>query len=112
MLDYQYTCPLIDEQIKISKIATAEQIKDMITELNPVLFERLDSDELDQYVKSLTEKFYDTIEPCFEKVRSINEDMREEASTQIDDLDELNSELDERCDELENLLERYYSKTK
>ena len=91
-LDYSHTCPDINRAINEAKDTISSHIEDIVNQCSPLL----EGDPLQDYVKSWTESLYGEIKDCFEVTRKTNEDMREEADRQIDDLvDEVDSLKDE-----------------
>lgn len=65
-LDFNNTCPIIDESIK--------KLKEIIR------------DAIDQQMDTIVDAVYDNLNSEFEKVRTTNEDMRKQADYQIEEL--------------------------
>jgi len=94
---YPHTCPDIDRQISEAKSVLKDYFRDLISDICPVLGAK----ELDEIVEKYTKYTYEDLEDIFEKVRSTNEDMREEANRQIESLEDDVSDLQEKIYELE-----------
>ena len=100
-LDFDHTCPVIDDGIQFADC----DILEAITNIMPEGMDNLASDLHDAVMKVVTD--------AFESVRSTNIKMRDAADKQIadlhDDLDESKErvkELERRVDSLEDKIER------
>lgn len=100
-LDFDHTCPVIDDGIQCAE----GDILEAITNLMPEGMDNLASDLHDAVMKVVTD--------AFESVRSTNIKMRDAADKQIadlhDDLEKANDEvrsLEERVADLEDKVER------
>ena len=106
-LDYNYTCPSIDEDINDLKAEIKSYLESVVDELNPFIdFKR---DDVKAVISESGEGLYEQLSYLFEKTRQTNEDMRTAAEKQIQniedelsDLKDINSELDSRVTELES----------
>jgi len=90
-LDFHYTCPYIDRSLDGLKSDIDTNLTDIVTECCPLLPEF----KLNEFIKPYVDSLYETFLDSFETVRSLNEDMRSQADTQINTL----------ADEKEQLLE-------
>lgn len=82
--DYNYTCPIIDKNIKDAKKIIQEYLNDLISDLSPLI----PAGTREELTTSYTENLYSDLEDCFEKVRESNSDMRKAAERQIEDLED------------------------
>lgn len=98
-LDYPDTCPAIDDAIYHAKNNLYTAIESIVIDCNPHMRHtaEVDSDFVDGHVDTL----YEIIEEGFEGTRKTNENMRAQADSQIEDLDEQITELNIRIKELE-----------
>ncbi len=101
--DYKYTCPDIDNVLNsvkdIFEVFLIEAIEDVAPDMN--------QSDKDEFISMHTKDVEERIIMEFDVVRSINSDMRDEASVQIENLeseiDNLKSNIRELELELENL---------
>ncbi|AUR89252.1 coil containing protein [Vibrio phage 1.121.O._10N.286.46.C4] len=101
-LDYPYTCPSIDGEIRDAKAILESHVEDILQELNPLMAELTHTPEFNAWIKSTVDAMYTDLEPIFENCRGINDDMRSEASRQIA---ECVSELEDCQQQLRDLEE-------
>lgn len=99
--DFPYTCPRIDKAIDSCKdtleICLSGYIKD--------LFPYVPSAEVVLISIDWSKQIYDAISDCFESVRQTNEEMRDEANRQIEDLEDEISNLKYEVKSLESRLD-------
>lgn len=95
-LDYPYTCPDLDELIDQACDVIDEHVFSIVVEQNPWLGddESLMPKHFLDSVKEVQDCLKDEIKDIFEDSRSINENIREAADNQI-------NELKERVEDLE-----------
>lgn len=92
--EFPYTCPKIDKAIGTAKGEIDSFLCELLEEACPLLPRA----RLKEIAAERTESLYEILESIFEEVRSTNEHMRREAESQIGD-------LAERCSDLEQELE-------
>ena len=97
-LDFNHTCPSIDRSINYLKSDISNELDSMIDECCPLWT----GDDRDNFIKGYVESLYSALESYFEDVRSTNEDMRKQADTQIDDLENQVHELQSELSDLED----------
>lgn len=97
-LDYKYTCPDIDRNIKTFKNDISNHLESMLDECCPLLNGKVKEDFIKEYINYI----YDDFEQNFEDVRKINEDMRKEADKQIEYAKERVSDIESEITELNN----------
>ena len=95
--NYRFTCPTIDEEIKIARDKIYATIK--------YLLEKGNGQELsEERIKDITSEYelhlYCDVEDSFEKVRETNSDMRNEAELQIEECNNQVSELQDLVEDL------------
>ena len=95
--NYRFTCPTIDEEIKIARDKIYATIK--------YLLEKVNGQELsEERIKDITSEYelhlYCDVEDSFEKVRETNSDMRNEAELQIEECNNQVSELQDLVEDL------------
>jgi len=78
--EFDYTCPIIDKNIEFIKKIFEKNIKYVIRDLSPKFAE---TNESKAYIENTAEDLYNDIENEIERVRTTNEDMRDEAEKQI-----------------------------
>lgn len=104
-LDFKHTCPIIDKKKEEIKDAIYSQISDLIDELVP-LFE---GNSKFNFVRERTGMIYDIVSDRIEELRDLNSDMRDQADTQIKDLEDSIEENEEtisdQVDRIEDLEE-------
>tara|TARA_R110000851_G_scaffold226798_2_gene379660 strand:+ start:722 stop:1060 length:339 start_codon:yes stop_codon:yes gene_type:complete len=107
--DYQWTCPEIDRTILQMKEVVEDQVREIIIEQNPILngvsYSLIPQDVLRQ-CKEHAESLSDEVADLFENLRSLNEDMRSSANTQIEglqgEIDDLTTQVSELQAEVAN----------
>jgi|APGre2960657404_1045060.scaffolds.fasta_scaffold01666_12 gas vesicle protein len=99
-LDFAYTCPIIDRNIREAKQTIEDYLASLIEDICPYL----DGEKLKELAKDNTEPLYKDLECIFEKVRETNEDMRKQAERQIKDLE---SEIQEKDSRIQYLEDKY-----
>lgn len=104
-LDYGWTCGSIDDNIKDFKSILEYEISSILDDACPLLEGEQKTDFIADYVKAI----YEQSQNIFEDLRECNSDMRKEADSQIDKLEEEKEQLEyevsnhqERIDELED----------
>ena len=111
-LDYNHTCPDINNSIQGFKDEIYFQLDSLLDLACPLL----EGDKKKEFINNYVDEIYDSFENNFENVRKTNEDMRREADRQIENaeselynaneeikyLNKQISELEERISELEN----------
>ena len=125
-LNFPYTCPDIDRSLSGIKSDIDSELVDMITECCPLLPEF----KLNEFVKPYIESLYERFSESFEAVRSLNDDMRNQAEIQINALKadkeqlledirileeekkDLVYDMNDLRDEIENLKSKHESKLK
>ena len=102
-LDFSHTCPEIDKAISRAKDTIVDYLKDYIADLCPYL----PSEKTDTLAKDWGADLYSQISDGFESVRKTNEDMRQQADLQIENLEseiaDLKSEVEELNDRLNEI---------
>mgnify|MGYP003144887924 CR=1 FL=1 len=100
-LDFQYTCGDIDGAIQTSRDLIRGTLRECIEDICPKLSEDTVSDLVNEYDMS------DDVTAEFEVLRGLNEDMRSQADSQIEDLESavsaLEYELDDYQEQVSNL---------
>lgn len=100
-LDFNNTCPEIDDVIEDFKYYSEQFIENFIECFLPTDLHHRESIEFKSYVVSKTEELNKDILPLFEKLRELNSEMRSAADKQIGDLEDRISEQEEYISELE-----------
>jgi chromosome segregation ATPase len=102
-LNFDYTCPIINENISEFQSETKYFLKELVKG-----YYLYTDEKKEESIEWYTKKIYKVFEIKFEGVRGANEDMRAAADNQLDELgeklDELeteNTKLDEKVNELE-----------
>lgn len=107
-LDFEYTCPRIDEAIEQMKQEVYDHLYDIIVDQHPCL-SSVSSHEMPKevvgYIKEHANSMSDTLTELFENLRSLNEDMRDAADSQIEELQSIISDLEEERDDLQERLD-------
>ena len=98
--DYKWTCPQIDKNIQTAKNEIDSFLDSFLEDALPLLPLNIRRDIVEQK----TSELYGLLEPIFEETRDTNEDMRNEASKQIDMLEEELQDAKEEIIRLENEL--------
>lgn len=96
--DYPWTCPKIDSCISDAKNNIEDLVRDLISDVSPYV----EGEYLDKLTKEWSDHFYSNLEGIFEGTRSENEDMRSAADTQISELKDRISDLEEELSSVEN----------
>lgn len=95
--NHPYTCPAIDDAIRLTKEGIEEELMDMLGNITGYK-------SLDELVKVYSEVIYNIVEDQFEAVRKTNEEIREAAEDQIqriaEEMADMESELREEIREL------------
>lgn len=94
--DYRNTCPLIDKQINLAEDAIYDFLKASLKETF-----NLDDDKSHEIASDWSGELYKTLSPCFEVVRESNTDMRNHAESQIADLADTITTLEEELKDLQ-----------
>ena len=104
-LNYADTCSAIDSAIYNAKNSIGAIIEEIVIDCNPHMKHtaEVDSGFVDGHVDTL----YEMIEEGFEGTRKTNENMREQANYQIDELEEEVTELKTRIEELEEEVSKH-----
>src|SRR5690606_4220217 len=102
-LDFNNTCPQIDDCIEDFKHYSEQFIENFIECFLPSDLHYRESIEFKSYVVSKTEELNSNILPLFEKLRELNSEMRDVADKQIGDLEDKISEQEEYISELEKI---------
>ena len=90
-LDYEYTCPKIDDAIEDSKTEIHSHIEDLLHRFD------LPLEEFNEILKDAAGCLSDVIADLIEELRTTNEKMRDAADKQIENLnDELAISYDEK----------------
>jgi archaellum component FlaC len=97
-LDFNHTCPSINRSINDFKDDISRELDSMIDECCPLW----SGEERDKFIEGYVNSMYSALESHFEDVRSTNEDMRKQADTQIDDLENQVQELHSEISDLED----------
>lgn len=105
--DYNYTCPIIDKNIKDAKQIIEDCFNDLISDLSPMI----PAGTREELATSFTENLYSDLEDCFERVRESNSDIRQAAERQIEDLEDkmqaLQAEIEEKENRIQYLEDKY-----
>lgn len=80
--DYPNTCPKIDKEIDKAKSIIQGFIESILEESCPLM----GGPDVQKHASDFAYDLYQSLESCFETVRSSNEDMRSAADSQIEDL--------------------------
>ena len=83
-LDFSYTCPKIDKEIDRVKSTIEYHLEYYIKQLCPLM----SLDTVYELRKNWTKEIYDNIESAIETVRETNQDMRNQAEKQINQLND------------------------
>lgn len=94
--DYSYTCPQIDSQIDKVKKGIFDYLYDIAYDYRP----DLDEKGREVWAEAQTDILYRDMEGYFETVRNLNDEMRREANTQIETLEDKVALLEEENREL------------
>ena len=73
---HPYTCPAIDDAIRLTKEGVEEELMDMLGNITKY-------ESIDELVKVYSAVIYDIVEDQFEAVRKTNEEIRDSAEDQI-----------------------------
>ena len=98
-LDYGYTCPDIDREIKSVKADFYSSIQDILETYNG---QELSEQEIKDISEGLSDDLYRDVETSFEECRSTNDDMRKQAEYQIDELEKRIENLEWQLDDMTN----------
>lgn len=109
-LDFEYTCPKIDEAIEQMKQEVYDHLYDITVDQHPCL-STVSSHEMPkevvEYIKEHADSMSDTLTELFESLRSLNEDMRDAADNQLAELadivEDLTSERNDLQAQLDNM---------
>lgn len=104
-LDYPDTCPAIDDAIYAAEKGIYAIIEEIVIDCNPYMKHTAEVDS--DFVEGHADTLYAMIEEGFEGTRKTNEKMREQASYQIENLNEEVTELKIRIEELEKEVSKY-----
>lgn len=103
---YPHTCPDIDKNIKAFKDSLEEYLTDLFDYICPPSL--VDSNEAQEIKKDYLKYISDQANNCFENVRTVNSNMRDEVEKVLDlknsEIDELNDTigtLEKRIEDLE-----------
>lgn len=117
--DFRYTCPEIDKNITYMTSDLQSVIKAMLDDVLEQIEESggISEDTKKGIIKDYTEDGVNIVKSSFEEVRSLNEDMRDAANKQINDLIDLINEKDSEIEylkqevkELQQIVEDYEDK--
>ena len=97
-LDFEYTCPVINQGIDNVKEVLYFEIKSLLEEING---KKLIKEDLENISKDFKDTLYSEIEYIFEDVRKVNEEMRTAANSQLDDMEGKNEDLKSEIEDLE-----------
>lgn len=99
---HPYTCPTIDDAIRLTKEGIEEELMDMLGNITKY-------ESINELVKVYSEAIYDIVEDQFEAVRKTNEEIRESAEDQIqriaEEMADMESELRAEISELRHEIE-------
>lgn len=108
-LDYHYTCSSIDGNITDFKSVIGDNLHDFLSDASPLV----EGTQKTEIVNTWVSTIYGECENIFENVRKCNEDMRQQADRQIDELENRVDDLEDdlrtsqsRIEELERDLEK------
>lgn len=114
---YPHTCPDIDKNIKAFKDSLEEYLTDLFDYICPPSL--VDSNEAQKIKKDYLKYISDEANNCFENVRTVNSDMRDEVERVLDlknsEIDELNDTigtLEKRIDDLKEQLDDWRAQYK
>lgn len=94
-LDFRHTCPEIDDCIETYKADNKELISIFVGQFLPSNLIDTSNWRYKDFISDLTCDFENIVLPLFEKIRSLNSEMRDQADKQIEELEEKISELQE-----------------
>lgn len=101
-LDFPYTCPDINDEIRGLKDTLRDEIDEILSEAVPNWV----GSSKDEFITGNIDRIYAQIISVVETVRSTNEDMRSAADDQIDQLD---LEIEEKEDFITELEEEIFN---
>ena len=107
-LDFNNTCPQIDDCIEDFKHYSEQFIISLIEHFIPTDMQDSNHWKFKSFVEDRLKEHNSDILPLFEKLRDINSEMRDVADKQIGDLEDKISEQEEYISELEKQLENEY----
>ena len=107
-LDFNNTCPQIDDCIEDFKHYSEQFIISLIEHFIPTDMQDSNHWRFKSFVEDRLKEHNSDILPLFEKLRDINSEMRDVADKQIDDLEVKIIEQEEYISELEKQLENEY----
>lgn len=96
-LDYGYTCGTIDGNIDTFQSVVRGYLEDLLYEASPLL----KGPDLKAILDTYSNNLFNDCQEIFEDVRKCNQDMRDEADRQIDNLEADKEELEEKIGDLE-----------
>ena len=107
-LDFNNTCPQIDDCIEDFKHYSEQFIISLIEHFIPTDMQDSNHWRFKNFVEDRLKEHNSDILPLFEKLRELNSEMRDVADKQIGDLEDKISEQEEYISELEKQLENEY----
>ena len=107
-LDFNNTCPQIDDCIEDFKHYSEQFIISLIEHFIPTDMQDSNHWRFKSFVEDRLKEHNSDVLPLFEKLRELNSEMRDVADKQIDDLEVKIIEQEEYISELEKQLENEY----
>ena len=107
-LDFNNTCPQIDDCIEDFKHYSEQFIISLIEHFIPTDMQDSNHWKFKSFVEDRLKEHNSDVLPLFEKLRELNSEMRDVADKQIDDLEVKIIEQEEYISELEKQLENEY----
>lgn len=114
---YPHTCPDIDKNIKAFKDSLEEYLTDLFDYICPPSL--VDSNEAQEIKKDYLKYISNEANNCFENVRTVNSDMRDEVekvlkdgNDRIEELEYTIKELEGKIDDLEEQLDDWRAQYK
>lgn len=97
-LDFNNTCPVIDDQIAQFQQVVKHRLADLIETVSPYT----SAEKREELATDHMQWIFSDCEPLFETLRQTNSDMRKQAERQLSDLGDRVAELEVQVDELES----------